>query len=566
MPTANRSPAVRGRPPVDVKHRVKRLERPAGRPQCLSTGGRRERSAVLRDVAVGSSAKANAKADNGKYKEFVHHFRQASPYIVGHREKTFVVVIPGEVVARDDLLASALEDLTLLHGMGVQLVIVVGSQCQINSSLSSMGQEPQFVDGYRITDEAALRASVDAAGQARIKVEGFFSKAPPMPMVRRHEKYGGAFRHLPHLRVVGGNYVVAKRRGIVEGVDFQLTGEVRCILRDAIDSQLQLGNIVLLNNLGYGATGNVLNCNVYDVGLHAAVEMRADKVFCLHLDDVTDLGLQHWIPLSEAYHLIGGKPRRTINGIGSALDLNGSRDFASEGRGSLSVDLNRLSQNSLPRPVLMSVMACDQGVKRAHLVNAEVDGGLLLELYTRDGIGTMISTDFYQGIRPAVPADLRDIQELLEPLALEGTTVRRSAEELAGDLNNFKVFEQEGKVLGCALVKEVGLCAEGGRVIEVAAFCVHPSMRGQGKGDSMLEYIEQDARSRGVRRLVLLTTRTADWFLQRGFEGVGPAISSKLIPEARRSMISAARNSQLYIKEFQEWEGTTEATKRWVGY
>lgn len=114
-----------------------------------------------------------------------------------------------------------------------------------------------------------------------------------------------------------------------------------------------------------------------------------------------------------------------------------------------------------------------------------------MELYTRDGIGTMISTDFYQGIRSAVPSDITGIKELLDPLSDQGITVQRDLDDLAADIPNFRVFEQDGKVLGCALVKDIGVNSYGVTIMEVAAFCMHPSIRGQGKGDSMLDYIEQ---------------------------------------------------------------------------
>lgn len=115
----------------------------------------------------------------------------------------------------------------------------------------------------------------------------------------------------------------------------------------------------------------------------------------------------------------------------------------------------------------------------------------MLESYTRNGVCTMISTDFYQGIRPAVLSDLKGIQELLEPLSERGVTIGRNPEQLAQEISSFKVFAQDQKVLGCAQAKRVGINDMGDAVMEIAAFCIHPSVRGQGKGDSMLDYIEQ---------------------------------------------------------------------------
>ena len=191
----------------------------------------------------------------------------------------------------------------------------------------------------------------------------------------------------------------------------------------------------------------------------------------------------------------------------------------------------------------------------------QVDGGLLLELYTRDGIGSMISSDFHEGIRKAVPADIISVDQLLKPLVESGITVPRSYEELLNDVEHFRVFEKEQRILGCALVKHLDDALS---VAELSALCVHPDCRGQGKGDALLTYIErvrsmssrvlsfdrgfQELSTNGVCQLVILTTRTADWFLQRGFVAAGAAHSSKLLPPHRAARIDPRRNSQLYVK------------------
>lgn len=199
--------------------------------------------------------------------------------------------------------------------------------------------------------------------------------------------------------------------------------------------------------------------------------------------------------------------------------------------------------------VLAVYEACRRGaqvgaVTRGHLVDARVDGGVLLELYSRDGIGTMISTDFYEGIRHAGPSDvagikvrlgcfflllfhpvrtqtesrrLYDMQELLRGLEARGIVVARSEESLAAEIATFVVIEREARLIACAQLKPLGRAVGGayGSVAEVAGFAVHPDFRGAGRGDSLLDWIEQDARYRGHDCLVLLTTRTADWFQVR---------------------------------------------------
>lgn len=127
--------------------------------------------------------------------------------------------------------------------------------------------------------------------------------------------------------------------------------------------------------------------------------------------------------------------------------------------------------------------------------------------------------------------------------------MHRTRDELRQLLHNFTVLERETKVMGCALLLPLGATPDGVRVAEIGAFCVDPVFRGSGRGDSLLDYVEQQARGKGMNRLVLLTTRTADWFQQRDFVLAGPAWCSDLLPVSRRSRINPARNSQLYVKE-----------------
>jgi len=525
-------------------------------------------------------------------------------------------------------------DIAQLHGLGVRLVVVAGCQPQIDVILKGRGSQPAYVGGYRVTDKQTLSISIEAAGNVRTACEQFLSKGPAIPMIRRHTKGDGEIHFEPAMRVISGNYVTAKRRGVVDGVDFGYTGEVRFVLKDDISRQLEGGNVVLLSNLGFTAAGEVLNCNTYDVGLHAAVELGADKLFFLHTDEVADLGLPHWLPLSGAQQMLikkledslsseqmdtlkasmdtGSQPpdpnipswRRAVAAGAGPVGPSGraipapvpapeapapdtaypasprelpqqaikqqvqraANSLATKKREDLVVDLDVWSASGYPPAVSTCVIACCKGVKRAHLLDARIDGGLLLELYSRDGVGTMISADFYEGIRRAGPADVDAIRALLKPLEDAGVLVKRSAEEIHNMVHNFTVIERETKVMGCALLLPLGLDEEGVCVAELGAFCVDPAFRGSGRGDSLLDYVEQEARASGIQRLVLLTTRTADWFEQRDFKWSGPAYASVLLPQARRSRINPTRNSQLYVKQMEAADETTAQPGKRIGF
>lgn len=258
-----------------------------------------------------------------------------------------------------------------------------------------------------------------------------------MSVIRRHTRSANTsdeFHFAPALRVVSGNYVTSKRRGVVDGVDFGSTGSVRFVQHEAIHQQLDLGHVVLLSNLGYSASGEVLNCNTFDVATHAAVELKADKIMCTTMDDVKELDLPQWLSLKDAEQLISdrlacigpediacninetcpsldGATIQTVsnnhsnsNGNGASLYGNGSNSSSdsngashsqkAKGNGSrggvqhqtlaeIELDLDCWQALDFPNSLLTAVVSCKSGVKRAHLVDARHDGGLLLELYSR---------------------------------------------------------------------------------------------------------------------------------------------------------------------------------------
>lgn len=252
-----------------------------------------------------------------------------------------------------------------------------------------------------------------------------------MSVIRRHTRSSNTsddFHFAPALRVVSGNYVTSKRRGVVEGIDFGSTGTVRFVQHEAIHQQLDMGHVVLLSNLGYSASGEVLNCNTFDVATHAAIELKADKIMCITLDDVQSLNMPQWLSLNDAEALINERLAGVGNGVACSIDktcpsldgtgarpMNGpnhqsngaSSTYSSDGSGSpapahlsngsgraaggsraqavheVELDLDCWQALNFPNALLTAVVGCKSGVKRAHLVDARQDGGLLLELYSR---------------------------------------------------------------------------------------------------------------------------------------------------------------------------------------
>lgn len=523
------------------------------------------------DPSHSSSGLADMGLAKADYNLFVKFFRQASPYIEGHRGSTFVIAIPGDVVDRSELLDRLMEDVLLLHGLGVRLVLVVGARLKIDEAVRVAGSEPQYVRGYRVTDDVAMNAAVAAAGTARMMVEAKLSRAPTVTQSR--ELRTKRNNRAPRVTTASGNYVAAKRKGVVDGIDYQHTGSVRFVQSEAVTRQLDHGNVVLLSNLGYSSSGEPLNCDCYSVAVRAAIDLSADKLVVVSppdgdpfMEELTNEKSSNWLPVHEAERFLLEKSTDTDIDTSDASGSDSEENTRKEGLNGTcppqkssralrnardDLDFDTWYELGLPMPLLAACMVCKSGVKRAHVINASIDGGLLLELYSTDGVGYMITSDHYEGIRAATTRDASDIHALLQPMVEKGVVIERSQETIEGDICHFTVVERDNKLLACAYVRPLGVSDENGTTVsELGAFCVHPDYRGGGKGDSLLQYLEEKERSRSDV-MVLMTTRTADWFMQRGFRGAGVAFESDLLPRARREEIDKRRNSQLYFKRLR---------------
>ncbi|MFZ1493483.1 MAG: amino-acid N-acetyltransferase [Candidatus Competibacter denitrificans] len=429
---------------------------------------------------------------------FVHWFRQAGPYINAHRGKTFVVQFGGAAIESDQF-ASLIHDLALLHALGIRLVLVHGARPQIEQRLREAGRELRYVNRLRVTDADDLRCIKQAIGRARICIESALSMGvanSPMQGAR--------------LRVVSGNLITARPLGVREGIDYGFTGEVRRIDRRAIRLWLDEGAIVLLSPLGYSPTGETFNLNAEEVATATAIALRANKLLVLSESSAVctpDGQPVHQLSLSDAERLLATHP------------------------GLAEPTIRHLQQ---------ALRACQAGVRRIHLLERSVDGALLLELFTRDGTGTLITADIYEGLRPATIEDVGGLLALIQPLEDDGTLVRRSRERLEMEIERFVLLERDGAIIGCMALypfpdEQVG---------ELACVAIHPNYRDSGRAKTLLRYVERQAREQGLRRLFVLTTRTAHWFQERGFE---PAEVAHL-PVMKQALYNWQRRSKVFIK------------------
>ena len=442
---------------------------------------------------------ATPAANSATMRAFVHWIRAAAPYVHAFRGKAFVIAFGGEVVA-DDSFLNVVHDLNLLHSLGIQLVVVHGCRPQVEAILLQQGYESRYAHGVRVTDADAMDCVLEAAGQVRARIEAMLSLGlanSPMAGARN--------------RVSSGNYITAKPMGIVDGIDMQHTGEVRRVDSEAIRQRLDDGDLVLISPIGYSPTGEIFNLTVEEVATQVAVRLQADKL----------------IFLTDADGVRNGR-RQLITDLSTK-----------EAEALLAAKGSKLSQDvRLYLPA--AVRACDNGVRRAHLISRHTDGALPLELFTRDGVGTMVSATALAHLRSATIDDVGGILSVIEPLEEQGVLVRRSRERLEAEIERFVVAEYDNHIIGCAAL----YAFPDDQVGELAALAVHPDFRREGYGEALLREIEMRARKLRLKQLFVLTTRTAHWFLERGFRtgGVGD------LPQQKQALYNWHRKSLVYVK------------------
>lgn len=430
---------------------------------------------------------------------FVGWFRQSSPYIRAFRGRTFVITFGGEMLA-DAQFPNLVHDLALLNNLGIRLVLVHGARPQIDKQLKQRGAEIHIVNGLRITDNAALECVKQAAGAVRVEIEAQLSMGlSAMPLAK-----------CP-IKVVSGNFVTAMPLGVRNGVDYLHTGEVRKVDAEAILAHLQQESIVLLSPMGYSPTGEVFNLTAEAIATEAAKQLKADKLIMLTDSD--------GIP-SSGRQLIRELTRHEAQAI-----LSGKRKLKESQRLSLQ----------------HAVSACQGGVNRVHLINRHTDGALLLELFTRDGIGSLISSASFEDIRRATIDDVGGILDLITPLEQEGMLVRRSRDLLEMEIDHFSVIERDGLIVACAALYPYLDEAVG----EMACLAVHHEYRREGRGDALFNFLIRQARAAGINKLFVLTTRTAHWFRERDFK---PA-PIEALPVKKRQLYNYQRNAKVFIKD-----------------
>ncbi len=434
--------------------------------------------------------------------ELVEGFRHSVPYINTHRGKTFVIMLGGEAIEHENF-SSIVNDIGLLHSLGIRLVVVYGARPQIDANLAAHHHEPLYHKNIRVTDAKTLELVKQAAGRLQLDITARLS------MSLNNTPLQGA-----HINVVSGNFIIAQPLGVDDGVDYCHSGRIRRIDEDAIHRQLDSGAIVLMGPVAVSVTGESFNLTSEEIATQLAIKLKAEKMigFCSSQGVTNDDGdiVSELFP-NEAQARVEAQEEKGDYNSGTVRFLRGA------------------------------VKACRSGVRRCHLISYQEDGALLQELFSRDGIGTQIVMESAEQIRRATINDIGGILELIRPLEQQGILVRRSREQLEMEIDKFTIIQRDNTTIACAALypfpeEKIG---------EMACVAVHPDYRSSSRGEVLLERIAAQAKQSGLSKLFVLTTRSIHWFQERGFTPV----DIDLLPESKKQLYNYQRKSKVLMAD-----------------
>ena len=434
--------------------------------------------------------------------ELVEGFRHSVPYINTHRGKTFVIMLGGEAIEHENF-SSIVNDIGLLHSLGIRLVVVYGARPQIDANLAAHHHEPLYHKNIRVTDAKTLELVKQAAGTLQLDITARLS------MSLNNTPLQGA-----HINVVSGNFIIAQPLGVDDGVDYCHSGRIRRIDEDAIHRQLDSGAIVLMGPVAVSVTGESFNLTSEEIATQLAIKLKAEKMigFCSSQGVTNDDGdiVSELFP-NEAQARVEAQEEKGDYNSGTVRFLRGA------------------------------VKACRSGVRRCHLISYQEDGALLQELFSRDGIGTQIVMESAEQIRRATINDIGGILELIRPLEQQGILVRRSREQLEMEIDKFTIIQRDNTTIACAALypfpeEKIG---------EMACVAVHPDYRSSSRGEVLLERIAAQAKQSGLSKLFVLTTRSIHWFQDRGFTPV----DIDLLPESKKQLYNYQRKSKVLMAD-----------------
>lgn len=398
-----------------------------------------------------------------------------------------------------------MKDIALLSTMGVRVVIVPGVSEYIDRVLAEHKIKTRFAEGERVTSAEAMPYVEMAAFHAATRFMTALSAG--------------------RVDAVIGNFVRARGRGVVGGLDYANTGVVDKIYTDAIKRALDGGMTAIIPCIGWSPVGKSYNVPSNEIAVAACRSLMAVKMV------IVSAGHPLYAPGSECPDGI----EKSASGEILRLTPDEAREIKAFNEKDAPV--NRDKQKTCVT-LALALEALEAGAERVHIVNGGEEGVVLRELFSNLGAGTMIYTGEYDAIRGIKTRDIPDMLRLMEPLMQKGVLLRRTAEDIRRMQDDFVVFAVDGAIHACA-----ALHARGEGQAEIAALAADPTYSGTGAGRRLVRYLIEKAGRHGFRRVFALTTSTGDWFEKLGFKEVPveslPAEKLKIYDKKRASKVVA---------------------------
>ncbi len=412
-------------------------------------------------------------------------------YIPQFREKTFVIALDGAIVT-DENFANILLDVAVLRSLNIRVVLVHGAAAQIKALAEKQGVRPSNLDGAGVTDAPTLQIALDAANRLT------------------HEILEGL--SVNDLRAASTNAIIAHPLGIIQGVDHLFTGKVQRVDTELLQTLLDRGIVPVLPPLGFDGEGKTYRVNSDGVALAAAEALKATKlIFFIAQDGLRHNGqLIRKMPVADLQKLVN----------------SASGGFAGE----------LLSKAS------HAAAACAAGVERVHIVSGREDEGLLAEVFSNEGIGTLIYANEYEQIRPAKKKDIRAIRRLTQKAVEAEELVRRTRTEIEKNLADYYILEIDRNPVACVALHVY----PDQKLGELASLFVHPAHENQGIGRKMIQFVENKARESGLTKLITLSTQAFTYFQSKA--GFAEATPDDLPPARREKYVQSGRRSRVMVK------------------
>lgn len=439
--------------------------------------------------------------------------REILRYVPRFRDRIFVIAVDGAVV-EDENFRNVLLDLALLRSLRVGVVLVHGAAHQIERLGKQMGQVPSNLDGSGVTDEATLQLSLLASGRVSHDLLEGLSQAD--------------------LRGAVTNAVVAHPAGILGGVDHLHTGKIERIDAEMIRSLLSVDMVPVISAIGYDGEGKSYRLNSDIVAMELARALQATKVVYLTTRSGIEISRSLAREVLDSGHpeLPGTGPEKKF--LLRQLSQEEAATLAKKGKSELPPDvLSKLEQ---------ALRAVEGGIPRVHIIDGRVEEGLLAEVFSNEGIGTLIHANEYQAIRKARKKDAQVIHRLIAKSVASEELLKRTRAEIERQAEDFFVFEVDREPVGCVALHLFSDL----KMAELACLCVDPRFENQGIGQRLMQFVENQAKTAGIARLFCLSTQSFNFFQQKG--GFTPGSPDDLPPARREKYDKSGRKSLVLVK------------------